>query len=368
MAPRTKPPFRADHVGSLLRPLALKEARAKHAKGEIDDTALKAVEDREIAAVIRKQEDVGLKLATDGEFRRSWWQFDFYKGLDGVELYSTGQGISFAGVQTKAESVRVTGKVSFSGHPHIDHFKFVKDHTKVMPKMTIPAPSTMHFRQGRRSISKQVYPDLDAYFDDVAKAYQKAIRAFYDAGCRYLQIDDTAWSMICDPKEREASRGRGDDVDGLPQKYLDVTNKALAGKPADMVITMHSCRGNFRSTFIAQGGYEFVAEKMLGEVNIDGYFLEYDTDRAGGFEPLRFIPKGNKMVVMGLVTSKSGKLESKGNVRRRIDEATKYVALDQLCLSPQCGFASTEEGNVLTEDEQWAKLRMVVELAEEVWG
>ncbi|MPZ59319.1 MAG: 5-methyltetrahydropteroyltriglutamate--homocysteine S-methyltransferase [Rhizobiales bacterium] len=365
---RKTPPFRADHVGSLLRPTALKEARAKHAKGEIDDAALKAVEDREIEAVIKKQEDVGLKLATDGEFRRSWWHFDFYKGLDGIEFYSTGQGIKFAGVETKAESVRVVGKIGFSGHAHLDHFKFVKDHTRVTPKMTIPAPSTLHFRQGRQSISKDIYPDLDGYFDDVANAYKKAIRAFHDAGCRYLQLDDTAWSMICDPKEREHSRARGDDPDRLPEKYAAMTNMALEGRPADMVITMHSCRGNFRSTFIASGGYEFVAEQMLGAVNIDGYFLEYDSDRAGGFEPLRFIPKGNKMVVLGLVTSKSGTLEKKDDIRRRLDEATKYVALDQLCLSPQCGFASTEEGNVLAEQEQWAKLRMIVELAEEVWG
>ena len=362
MTARTTAPFRADHVGSLLRPPALKEARAKHAKGEIDDAALKAVEDREIAAVIRKQEDVGLGLATDGEFRRSWWQFDFYKGLDGVELYSTGQGIAFAGVQTKAESVRVIGKIGFSGHPHIEHFKFVKDHTKVVPKMTIPAPSTLHFRQGRQSISKEVYPDLDGYFDDVARAYQKAIRAFYDAGCRYLQIDDTAWSMLCDPKERENSGKRGDDPDSLPAKYAAITNKALAGRPVDMTITMHSCRGNFRSTFIASGGYEFVAEKMLGEVDIDGYFLEYDTDRAGGFEPLRFIPKGRKMVVLGLVTSKSGTLEKKDDVKRRIDEAAKFAPLEQLCLSGQCGFASTEEGNTLTEDAQWKKLERIVEV------
>jgi 5-methyltetrahydropteroyltriglutamate--homocysteine methyltransferase len=365
---RSKPPFRADHVGSFLRPAALKEARAKRAKSEIDDAALKAVEDREIAAVIRKQEEVGLKLATDGEFRRSWWQFDFYKGLDGVDLYSTGQGIAFAGVQTKAESVRVIGKVGFSGHPHVDHFRFVKDHTKVTPKMTIPAPSTMHFRQGRQSISEDVYPDLDGYFDDVAGAYRQAIRAFYDAGCRYLQLDDTAWSMLCDPKERENSRKRGDDPDRLPEKYAAMTNKALAGRPSDMAITMHSCRGNFRSTFIASGGYEFVAEKMFGEVDIDGYFLEYDTERAGGFEPLRFVPKGKKIVVLGVVTSKSGKLENKEEIKRRIDEATRYVALDQLCLSPQCGFASTEEGNVLAEEEQWAKLRMIVEVAQEVWG
>jgi 5-methyltetrahydropteroyltriglutamate--homocysteine methyltransferase len=365
---RSKPPFRADHVGSLLRSAPLKAARAKRAKGEITAEQLKEVEDREIEQVIRKQEDVGLRLATDGEFRRAWWQFDFYKGLDGVELYNTGKGIAFAGVETKPESVRVVGKIDFSGHPHLDHFRFVREHAKVAAKMTIPAPSTLHFRQGRQSISRQVYPDIDGYFDDVGQAYRKAIRAFYDAGCRYLQLDDTAWSMICDPKERAASKGRGDDPDSLPAKYARMTNQALAGRPADMVITMHSCRGNFRSTFIAQGGYDHVAEHMLGEVDIDGYFLEYDTDRAGGFEPLRFVPKGRKQVVLGLVTSKSGILEKKDDIKRRIEEATKYVDLDQLCLSPQCGFASTEEGNILAEDEQWAKLRLIVELAEEVWG
>jgi 5-methyltetrahydropteroyltriglutamate--homocysteine methyltransferase len=366
--PNNTAPYRADHVGSLLRTAPLKDARAKHAKGEITDAQLAEVENREIDKVIRKQEEVGLKLATDGEFRRSWWQFDFYKGLDGVELYSVGEGIQFAGVVTKAESVRVIGKVGFSSHPHVEHFKYLKAHSKVTPKMTIPAPSTLHFRQGRPSIDKKIYPELDAYFDDVAMAYRKAIRAFYDAGCRYLQMDDTAWSMLCDPKERERSKQRGDDPDSLPQKYAAMTNKALEDKPADMVVSMHSCRGNFRSTFIASGGYEFVAEQLLGNVNLDGYFLEYDTERAGGFEPLRFVPKGKKTVVLGLVTSKSGKLESKDSIKRRIDEATKYVALDQLCLSPQCGFASTEEGNVLAEDEQWAKLRMIVELADEVWG
>jgi 5-methyltetrahydropteroyltriglutamate--homocysteine methyltransferase len=365
---RTTPPFRADHVGSLLRPAALKEARAKHAKGEIDVAQLRAVEDREIEAVIKKQEAIGLKLATDGEFRRAWWQFDFFKGLDGAELYATGQGIKFAGLETKAESVRVVGKIGFSTHPHVEHFKFLKQHARVTPKMTIPAPSTFHFRQGRNSISRTVYPDLDGYFHDVALAYRKAIRAFYDAGCRYLQLDDTAWSMICDPRERDHSRRRGDDPDTLPEKYVRVTNEALAGRPSDMVVTMHSCRGNFRSTFIAEGGYGHVAERLLGEVDIDGYFLEYDTARAGGFEPLRFLPKGRKIVVLGLVTSKSGTLESRDDIKRRIDEAAKYVALDQLCLSPQCGFASTEEGNILAEDEQWAKLRMIVDLAEEVWG
>jgi 5-methyltetrahydropteroyltriglutamate--homocysteine methyltransferase len=365
---RTRPPFRADHVGSLLRPPALKQARARHEKGEISATELKAVEDHEIESAIGKQEAIGLSLATDGEFRRSWWQFDFYKGLDGVELYATGKGIAFAGVETKAESVRVVGKVDFATHPHLEHFRFLKDHTKIVPKMTIPAPSTLHFRQGRQSISKAVYPDLDGYFHDVAQAYRKAIRAFYAAGCRYLQLDDTAWAMICDPKERESSKARGDDPDRLPARYARMTNEALAERPADMAITMHSCRGNFRSTFIARGGYEYVAERLFGEVEVDGYFLEYDTDRAGGFEPLRFVPKGQKQVVLGLLTSKSGQLEQKDAIRRRIEEAARHVDSEQLCLSPQCGFASTEEGNLLTEDEQWAKLAMVVELADEVWG
>ncbi|HZP79910.1 MAG TPA: 5-methyltetrahydropteroyltriglutamate--homocysteine S-methyltransferase [Pseudolabrys sp.] len=367
MSQRSRAPFRADHVGSLLRTAPLKEARAKFAKREITAAQLKEVEDREIEKVVRKQEEIGLKLATDGEFRRSWWHFDFYRHLDGLELYQTAQGIHFAGVDTKAESVRVTGKVGFSTHPQLEHFKFLKAHAKSTPKMTIPAPSTLHFRQGRQSISREVYPDLDAFFDDVAAAYRKAIRAFYDAGCRYLQLDDTAWSMICDPKERAHSRERGDDPEALPERYARMTNAALRDKPADMTITMHSCRGNFRSTFIGSGGYEFVAAPLFGEVNIDGYFLEFDTDRAGGFEPLRHLT-GDKLVVLGLVTSKSGRLEPKDEIKRRIDEATKYVPFERLCLSPQCGFASTEEGNVLAEEEQWAKLRMIVELAEEIWG
>ena len=365
---RTTPPFRADHVGSLLRPAALKEARTRHERNEIGADALRAIEDREIERIIKKQEDIGLKLATDGEFRRSWWHFDFFRGLDGVTFYLADHGIQFAGVQTKAHALKVDGKLGFSGHPMLDHFKFLKAHTRVVPKMTIPAPSTLHFRQGRAAISKEIYPDLDAFFDDLATAYRDAIRAFYDAGCRYLQLDDTAWAMACDPSERAHSKERGDEPEKLPPRYARLTNAALAGKPADMVVTMHSCRGNFRSTFIASGGYEFVAEQLLGHTDLDGYFLEYDNERSGGFEPLRYFPKGNKQIVLGLVTSKFGRLESKDAIRRRIDEATKYVALDQLCLSPQCGFASTEEGNVLSEDEQWAKLRMVVEIADEVWG
>jgi 5-methyltetrahydropteroyltriglutamate--homocysteine methyltransferase len=364
---RAKPPYRADHVGSLLRPAALKQARVKQERGEISADALRAVEDREIEKVIKKQEEVGLSLATDGEFRRAWWHFDFFRGLDGVSFYAM-DAIRFHGVLTKAEGIKITGKIGFSGHPMLEHFKFLKSHTRVTPKMTIPAPSTLHFRQGRALISKEIYPTLDAFFDDLAAAYRGAIRAFYDAGCRYLQLDDTAWSMICDPKEREQSVGRGDDPDTLPKRYAKLTNAALDGKPADMAVTMHSCRGNFRSTFIASGGYEYVAEQLLANTALDGYFLEYDTDRAGGFEPLRFFPKGNKQLVLGLVTSKFGALEKKDDIKRRIDEATKYVDLDQLCLSPQCGFASTEEGNVLSEEDQWAKLRMIVEIANEVWG
>ena len=368
MTQRATPPFRADHVGSLLRPAALKEARAKRERNEITADALRAVEDREIENAIRKQEQIGLKLATDGEFRRSWWHFDFFRGLHGVTFYTTDHGIQFHGVQTKAETIKIDGKVGFAGHPMLDHFEFLKAHARATPKMTIPAPSTLHFRQGRAAISKDVYPDLDAFFDDLAKAYRAAIRAFYDAGCRYLQLDDTAWAMLCDPNERAQSKNRGDDPDSLPKRYAQLANAALERKPADMAITMHSCRGNFRSTFIASGGYEFVAEQLLGHTNFDGYFLEYDSDRAGGFEPLRFFRKGKQQLVLGLVTSKTGKLENKDEIKRRIDEASKYVALDQLCLSPQCGFASTEEGNILAEDEQWAKLRMIVDLAGEVWG
>jgi methionine synthase II (cobalamin-independent) len=368
MAQRSKAPFRADHVGSLLRPAAVKEARARHAKKEISDAELRKIEDGEIEKIIKKQEEVGLKLATDGELRRSWWQFDFFKGLDGVELYATGKGIVFAGVETKAESVRTTGKVGFSGHPHLADFKFVKDHTRITPKMTIPSPGVLHFRQGRPSISKAVYPDVEPFFHDLAGAYKKAVKAFYDAGCRYLQLDDTTWSMMSDARELAQSRERGDRPETLPNIYARMIAYAIKDRPADMVVTMHSCRGNFRSTWIAQGGYDPIAEVMFNETPLDGYFLEYDDERSGSFEPLKHFPKGGKRIVLGLVTSKRGALESKDAIKRRIDEATKYVALDQICLSPQCGFASTEEGNVLTEDQQWAKLRMIVELADEVWG
>ena len=364
---RTKAPFRADHVGSFLRPAALKEARAKREQGAITAAELKAVEDREIEKIIKKQEEIGLKLATDGEFRRSWWHFDFLGMLDGVELYESDQGIQFRGVQTKAQSLRIVGKVGFSNHPMLEHFKFLKAHTSVLPKMTIPAPPVLHFRLAKDGIKKDVYPDLDGFFHDLGQAYKQAVKGFYDAGCRYLQFDDTVWAYLCSQEELGKARERMSNVDQLQDIYARVINAALEGKPADMTITTHVCRGNFRSTWISEGGYEPVAETLLGKVNYDGYFLEYDSDRAGGFEPLRFLPKGNKAVVLGLVTSKSGTLEKKDDVKRRIDEAAKFAPLEQFCLSPQCGFASTEEGNVLAEEEQWAKLRMIKELADEVW-
>ena len=363
-----KPPFRADHVGSILRSAPLKDARAKREKGEINAGALKAVEDAEIKKIIARQEEIGLQLATDGEYRRSWWHFDFLEGLGGVEGYTSDHGIQFAGVETKPRVVRLTGQVHYKPHPFIEHFKFVRENTKVTPKMTIPAPSVLHFRGGRKGISYDVYPDLDAFFADLGQAYKDVVKAFYDSGCRYLQFDDTVWAYLCSQKELELARQRSDDPTQLSEMYAHMINTAIKDRPSDMVITTHVCRGNFRSTWISEGGYEPVAEVMFGKTDYDGYFLEYDTERAGGFEPLRFVPQGKKQVVLGLITSKSGTLEKTGDVKKRIDEATKYVALDQLCLSPQCGFASTEEGNVLAEDEQWAKLKMIVDLSREVWG
>jgi len=365
---RNKPPFRADLVGSFLRPAAIKEARVKRDKGEITTAQLKEVEDREIRNVIGKQEEAGLQVATDGEFRRSWWHYDFFSMLDGMELYELDHGIQFQGVQTKAQGIRVVGKLGFSNHPMLEHFKFLKANTRVTPKMTIPSPSVLHFRLEPGAADKRLYGDNDGILEDLGKAYQQAVKGFYDAGCRYLQFDDTAWAYLCSKVELQKAKERGINIDRVAQDYAGVINRALEAKPADMVITTHVCRGNFRSTWISEGGYEPVAEILLGGLNYDGYFLEYDTERAGGFEPLRFLPKGNKIVVLGLITSKSGTLEKKDDVKRRIDEAAKFAALDQFALSPQCGFASTEEGNILTEDQQWAKMREIVELADEVWG
>jgi 5-methyltetrahydropteroyltriglutamate--homocysteine methyltransferase len=364
---RTKPPFRADHVGSLLRPAAVKQAREQRQRGEIDADALKAVEDREIEKVIRKQEEVGLQSITDGEFRRSWWHLDFLWGLDGAERHVMDQGIAFAAVTTRNEGVKVTGKLGFSGHPMLEHFRFVQQHTNRTPKITIPAPSAIYGRPSPTPIDKAAYPKLDAFFDDLGQAYKKAVRAFADAGCRYLQLDEVFIAMLCDAKYRAQMKDRGDDPDALGPLYGDLINTAMSDIPPDMTITMHLCRGNYRSTFMGSGGYDAEAEVLFNRIKVHGYFMEYDTARAGGFEPLRLVPR-DRMVVLGLVTTKTGQLESKDALKRRIEEAATYVSLDQLCLSPQCGFASTEEGNVLAEDEQWAKLRMIVEVAEEVWG
>ena len=366
---RVAPPFRADQVGSLLRSEPLKQARAKRGQKQISDAQLREVEDREIERLIKKQEEIGLKLATDGEFRRAFWHFDFYGMLDGVEVTELSHGIQFHGVQSRPQNIRVTGKIGFSDtHPMLAHFKFLKAHTRVVPKMTIPSPTVFHYRLEPGAVSKQAYAEADAIFDDLAAAYRKAVQAFYDAGCRYLQFDDTAWAYLCSAAEMKKAKERGIKTDRVIGDYATLIRKSIAGKPADMVITTHVCRGNFRSSWIAEGGYEPVAEQLLGGIGFDGYFLEYDTERAGGFEPLRFLPKGNKIVVLGLVTSKQGRLEPRADIKKRIQEAAKFVALDQLCLSPQCGFASTEEGNMLAEDEQWAKLKMIVELADEVWG
>ena len=367
---RTRPPFRADHVGSLLRPAALKEAREKRARGEISADALKQVEDREIDSVIRHQEAVGLRSVTDGEFRRVSWNYDFLEQLENVESYVGERKIKFTsgGPQPRPILLRVIGKLGgYKQHPMIEHFKYLKAHTRQTAKVTIPSPSSLHFRYGRDVVPVSIYPLMDDFYRDLGESYRKVVRAFADAGCRYLQLDEVNLAYLCDPSLRAHITARGEDPATLPKIYADMINAAISDIPADMTITMHLCRGNFRSSFAASGGYEPVAEVLFNAIKVHGYFMEYDSDRAGGFEPLRFVPK-DKTVVLGLVTSKTGKLESRDEIKRRIEQAAKFVPLDQLCLSPQCGFASTEEGNVLTEDEQWAKLRMIVEIAEEVWG
>ena len=308
---RTKPPFRADHVGSLLRPAALHEARAKHAKGEISAAELKAIEDREIERVIKKQEEVGLRSITDGEFRRSWWHLDFLWGLDGVEKHIMDSGIAFVGVTTRNEGVKVTGKLGVAGpHPMVEHFKFVAAHTKRTPKITIPAPSAIYGRPSPTPIDRKTYPRLDTFWDDLGRAYRKAVSGFADAGCRYLQLDEVFIAMLCDPKYRAQMTARGDDPEKLGPLYGDLINTAMSDIPSDMTITMHLCRGNYKSTFMGSGGYEAEADVLFNRIKVHGYFMEYDTERAGGFEPLRLVPKG-KTVVLGLVTTKIGALESK---------------------------------------------------------
>jgi 5-methyltetrahydropteroyltriglutamate--homocysteine methyltransferase len=342
LATRTRPPFRADHVGSLLRPMELRQARAARAAGSLDAAALRAVEDRCIAGAIA--------------------------GLDGVEMYVPEQKVQFHGA-TLQHALRVTGPIAWRQPVFIDDFRYTASRVRtVLPKQTIPSPSVLHFRGGRRAIDAHVYPEMAGFFADLGRAYHSAVQAFAAAGCRYLQLDEVNIAYLCDPEQIEGLKARGEHVEGLLDIYADLINTAIRGRPSDMMVSIHLCRGNFRSTWIASGGYEPVAETLFNRIDADAYFMEYDSDRAGGFEPLRFVPRGNKVVVLGLMTSKTGELESKDSLKRRIDAAARYLSLEQLALSPQCGFASTEEGNLLTEDQQWAKLALCVEVAREVWG
>jgi len=366
---RTTPPFRADQVGSFLRTAAIKDARAAHDAGTLDDAGLRAVEDAEITSLIREQEAAGLQLATDGEFRRAWWHYDFIGLLDGVDIIDIDHGLPFQGTQTKQRAPHVSGPIGFpADHPFLDHFRFLAATTVVTPKMTIPSPTVLHWRLEHDGVDPAAYADRDALLDDLAATYREAVAAFYAAGCRYLQFDDTVWAYLCSEAEIERAAARGIQVDGIADRYVKLINDALRDKPADMVITTHVCRGNFKSTWISSGGYEPVAEHLLAGCDYDGYFLEYDTERAGGFEPLRFLPHGDKIVVLGLITSKSGDLEDPDDVKARIAEAAEFAPLGQLALSPQCGFASTEEGNILTPAQQWAKIREIVQLADEIWA
>lgn len=369
MTQRTVPPFRADHVGSLLRPKPLQEARAKWKSGALPADALKAIEDQCIAEAIAKQESIGLRAATDGEYRRAYWHYDFVSGLDGVEIYTPEEKIQFQGGVPLGHKLRVNGRITWSHPVMIDHFEYLKTHVKAaVPKQTIPSPSVVHFRGGRDAIDQKTYPTLEPFFADLGVAYNNAVKAFGEAGCTYLQLDEVNIAYLCDPDQIAMLKARGEHVDNLLGIYADMLNRAIAGKLAGMTISMHLCRGNFRSTWVAKGGYEPVAEVLFNQINSDAYFMEYDTERAGGFEPLRFVPRGHKIVVLGIMTSKTGALESKDELKRRIDEAAKFLPLEQLALSPQCGFASTEEGNTLSEDEQWRKLERCVEVAREVWG
>src|SRR5205085_2352116 len=362
----TRPPFHADHVGSLLRPAELREARAKAKAGALATNELRAIEDRAIARAVRRQEEIGLQPITDGEFRRDFWHLDFLQQLDGIELVPVPGGHTI-----KAEDVppmaSVTGKLDCSRPIMVEHFTYLKSLTRRTPKFTLPSPGTAHMRGGRNAILRTVYPDLEEFWADISAAYRKAIRHLYDAGCRYLQLDDVGFSYLCDEKVRENFRKNGDDPKELPRAYAGAINAALKDRPADLAVTMHTCRGNFRSTWFAAGGYQDEVVEAMFSAGVDGFFMEYDSERAGGFEPLRLLPKGKK-VVLGLVTTKSGTLESKESLKRRIDEAAKIVPLDDLCLSPQCGFASTHHGNKLSEDEQWKKLERIVEVARDVWS
>jgi 5-methyltetrahydropteroyltriglutamate--homocysteine methyltransferase len=365
---RTTPPFRADHVGSFLRPKYLLEAREKKASGAITAAELRAVEDRAITEVVKMQEDVGLSSVTDGEFRRTYFHLDFLQQLGGVQ---TGEVVTIRradGTEELAPPVmRVVDRVRHVKDIQRADFEYLKSQTRRTPKVTIPSPTMLHFRGGRAGISQQHYPDLEAFYQDTADAYGDELRSLAAAGCTYVQMDDTNLAYLCDPKMQEAARSRGDDPAELPHRYASFINRVVAQKPAGMTLCTHLCRGNFKSTWAAQGGYEPVAEALLSEMKVDGYFLEYDDERSGDFRPLRFLPKG-KTVVLGLVTTKVGTMESKDALKRRIDEASRYAPLEQLALSPQCGFSSTVHGNAIAMEAQSAKLRLVVDVAREVWG
>ena len=368
-----KAPFRLDHVGSFLRPERLKEARAKFNAGEITAEELERVENEEIIALIEKEKELGLKSVTDGEFRRAFWHLDFLENLDGVELVEVDHfSIQFKDKDVKPKTLRIVGKVDFSeNHPFVKHFKFLKEHAGDTPvKLTIPSPSMLHLITQVREknyVPIERYKDNEAlFYDDVVAAYRKALQCFYDLGCRNIQLDDTSWGEFCALDKREAYEARGFDLEQIARDYVDVLNRVIEWKPEDLVVNMHICRGNFRSTWFSSGGYEPVAKTLFGHCRVDGFFLEYDSDRAGDFTPLRYIK--DQKVVLGLITSKSGDLEDKGEVIARIKEASQYVPLEQLCLSPQCGFSSTEEGNILTIEAQWDKLKLIDEIVHEVWG
>ena len=369
---RMKPPFRADHVGSLLRPPELLGAREDFAAGRVSADGLREVEDGAIREVVRMQEEVGLQSATDGEFRRASWHMDFIYGLGGVERAEDNMSVRFRNAEGTIEftpaALRVEERLHLGEAIFADAFRFLMETvTTATPKLTIPSPSMVHYRGGRAAIDENVYPDLDGFWDDLAAAYADELRALGDLGCTYLQLDDTSLAYLNDPRQREHIASLGGDAEHQHETYIRTINRALEGRPEGMSVTTHMCRGNFRSSWAAEGGYDFVAEALFGGLDVDGFFLEYDDARSGTFEPLRFVPKG-KMVVLGLVTTKRGDLESRDDLLRRIEEAGRYVPVEQLCLSPQCGFSSTAEGNLLTREQQAAKLRLVVETAEKVWG
>lgn len=372
-----KPPFRADHVGSLLRPKALLKAREKRAKGAISPEALTAEEDKSITDAVRKQESVGLQSVTDGEFRRTMWHMDFITRFANVAVVPSEIKIRFhtheGDIDVAPPGLKVTGKLTRPGPIFVDHFKYVKKVARATPKITIPSPTVLHFRGGRQAIDDKAYPTMESFYVDLARAYSEEVRDMAAAGCRYLQIDETNFAYLCDPSVREQVRTQiHEDPAELPKTYAKLINGAIAGRPADMTVCMHLCRGNNQSAWLSEGGYDPVAEVLFNEIEVDGYFLEYDTERAGDFSPLRFVPrggpKGGKRIVLGLITSKLPRLETKDALKRRIDEAAKYVPLEQLAISPQCGFASTVEGNKMTESDQWAKLSLCVEVARDVWG